>query len=1215
MHRVKQLVRSPISNHEESLLSSTSSSASSDDDGDGSQGGSFESPLPRFRDQTVAKFTSVQPGCRDAVRPGRNCHTYSTGAGFALPHDGDSSLSPTARSRSWRHVPRTVDVYALSRLLEGSDTEVLFTLVLMGDNLDALLENATLDCAALNLLLDLLVKACLCRHTAHLRLLLGAVAANEKFLRNVEQQLVCRRRLSVFWKQFVVPLVTVVEKGVRLLPREGKANLCGVATALLDVVNSSLQEKQPVDVKIVETVESIGTQLADKLDFRHVVSRPPHATFPGDGDPGKKPSTLPADFVQSSHLADTTEVVPSRPATTSDYLNFQYVSLRQLFLAPLKRALGALQLFPTAAETSSIAVYTKVKIGPPICTSNGVGNKVNFSVVDSRACESRLRPGCMVCISNDGFQTVFLGKVLWRSFKDTTRGHMVASFPESRRLESLASSRGFAMMECPEFYENYAGAFSIMKEFEATRLPLPFKRYVVEGRSDVAPPAYMNDNTLFDMKALFKKSVFVRPHKDRDWPNGEETEFDRYQYDALQTALSRAVTLVEGMPGTGKTYVASRLISLILDNIDSLRKGPILVVSKDKEAISTLLEHFEEVLDEMEVITGDSDPSEMSKQSLSSPPNPNVMGSTSQRLLRQHNAQIEDLKSRSKIHQDNVRRSSSRLLAESELRSVMTCKHYKSLFFTMVSGAEDKLRDWLLADNKDVASRFSAGLSTCLSDDEVCYISDVWALDMESRYRLYNYWKERFFEKKSLEWLSLVERFRTALLLREEVEEQLRFDTLRGLKIVAVTVSSLIKMWKVLREVKPPVIIVQDSRLVPEPFMLPILTLDPHHILFISDTQNIFDAQDDLAAGSGSLFDRLAEQGVACCHLLGQYQLSPQTVRILEAFKTKKFLTRYEFHASLTNVRGVSKTVQFVDHSHCYDRDTIIACAMEAEFLGSLAKYLLLQGYRPSQLVVYAPTEEQAEIIRSNLCGLQEQPLVTTVDKAKGRRSDIVLASFSCPNTTHDIEALSRNYYHAIASSMQGLYFIGNMTYLAERTRTWKQVVPVLHSEGVVGPLELTCQLHPEKTTTVFKAKDFADVLDGGCSTPCNATLPCGHPCPKNCHLKDRDHQEITCTKPCRKLLPCEHPCKALCGEPCPEQCDVMVNALSPCDHVVRVPCAVVHSAHEVRIRCTEVCGKKISRAVRCARKCRDCFTEGTHLGDDVYFEEEPAICSSCQIM
>ncbi|KAL3209756.1 hypothetical protein MRX96_009150 [Rhipicephalus microplus] len=126
---------------------------------------------------------------------------------------------------------------------------------------------------------------------------------------------------------------------------------------------------------------------------------------------------------------------------------------------------------------------------------------------------------------------------------------------------------------------------------------------------------------------------------------------------------------------------------------------------------------------------------------------------------------------------------------------------------------------------------------------------------------------------------------------------------------------------------------------------------------------------------------------------------------------------------------------------------------------------------------------------------------------------------------------------------------------------------------------------------------------------------PCGHPCPNTCHLTDRDHQQTLCTRPCKKLLPCDHPCKALCGDPCQTECEIMVNALSPCNHVVRVPCSAVLNAHEVRSQCTEVCGKKISRGVRCTRKCRDCFLECTHLNDDVYFEEEPPVCMNCQIM
>ncbi|KAL1422993.1 hypothetical protein MTO96_021385 [Rhipicephalus appendiculatus] len=291
----------------------------------------FESPLPpRFRVETAAQLRLAKAGCRDNNgRQGRNCHTYSKGAGFSLANDGDSSRSPSAKSRSWRHVSEErghVRAVSVARVLRhGGPVH-----------------------APLNTLIALLAKACMCRQTEHLRLLLATVAANNRFLRNVEQQLVCRRRLPAFWDQFVVPLVKVVEKSVKLLPREGKNNLCGVAAALLDLVNSSLQDTQPIDVNVVEAVESVGTLLAEanKLDFRRVVGRTHYASFPGDGDAGEKSSVLPAEFIQSVQLAEAEEVGSVRPATTTEYLRAQYSRLRQLFLRPAGKGLEHVAVVP-----------------------------------------------------------------------------------------------------------------------------------------------------------------------------------------------------------------------------------------------------------------------------------------------------------------------------------------------------------------------------------------------------------------------------------------------------------------------------------------------------------------------------------------------------------------------------------------------------------------------------------------------------------------------------------------------------------------------------------------------------------------------------------------------------------------------------------------------------------------------------------------------------
>jgi hypothetical protein len=94
------------------------------------------------------------------------------------------------------------------------------------------------------------------------------------------------------------------------------------------------------------------------------------------------------------------------------------------------------------------------------------------------------------------------------------------------------------------------------------------------------------------------------------------------------------------------------------------------------------------------------------------------------------------------------------------------------------------------------------------------------------------------------------------------------------------------------------------------------------------------------------------------------------------------------------------------------------------------------------------------------------------------------------------------------------------------------------------------------------------------CTVPCRLLMPCGHPCPRNCHFgSDGDHaaamhdcpalvrytyasckhevcnvkcgavNETTtalppCSAPCTKLAPCGHPCVMACGELCAASLD-----------------------------------------------------------------------------
>ncbi|CAN7983170.1 unnamed protein product [Ixodes hexagonus] len=1166
---------------------------------------------------TYIKTVSSPSFCREMPRVGRNCHTFSKFSGPLVASNGDFELSSTTRLRSCKRVPGASNLQALISLQDAPASEVVFTLTLRTEDLDTLMADATRNVDSLSTLLKILMRACDYQGTAHLRLLLTAVATNDSFLQHVGQQLICRKRAPLFWENYIMPLVTVLERTVELVPREKTTGLFGITAMLLDVINSCLRESKKVDTAVIDTVERVGLHLAraSKDDIRglgHLGGVP----FPGNGNGDEKSSALPDAFLVGSQLHENFDGHLVSVTTVSDYVDAQYRNLRRLFLSPLLKLLKKLQSFPLPSDAPGVAIYTKVKVGQLVCIASGVGHKVAFDVVDTRSLDKQLLVGSTVCLSQDNFHTVFLGTVIWRSLKDDDRGHIVVAFLDPQRLDALVSLSGFVMIECPECHEDFNLVFEVLRECEGSPIELPLQRYIIGSQNDPLRPKYIDSNTVFNVSKLFHRRVFVRPDRERDWPNYEETGLDSFQYDALQAALSRDLTLIEGMPGSGKTFLTKQLVRVMLENSDVCQpEGPIVIVAKDEESLDRVLNELD-ATHVKKVNAALSDVSKLTKPATGARQVYEVVESASVRLLRQHTEELEQLRSVISMEQEHAGRVPSMLLGESELKSVMSDQHYKSLFFSQDTVRDNVLSTWMQLTNRDVVSRFFPANNKCLTDDEVCYLRDVWALDMESRYRLYIYWVSLYAAKKSRDVTELVERYKFVLMLQREVKEQMRAESLNDATIIGATVSSLSKLWKALRCPRPQMLVAHNSRDIPEAFLLPAVVLDPHHLVLFADTDNNLSDRDDVGHAVDSLFDRLILQGLPCCQLLGQHRLSPQSVKVLEAFKRKKMPERYEHFSHVSSVAGVSCNIRFVSHECCYDKDNLVACAFEAEFVASLAKYLLLQGYLPAQIRVYAYSSGQVELIKSNMRELNEAPAVSEVSEARGHESDIVLLSFSSQYSRKDDGHRDRDFYHALASATKGLYAIVNIRYLTEHMQSWKELSPVLEAEAMVGPLELRCQLHPGKRTLVSSAKDFTAASEGGCSTPCDVQLSCGHPCARKCHLSDKRHSQAKCTKPCKKLLPCDHSCKELCGQPCSERCAVMVNVLSPCDHVVRVQCSSVHDPHVVRGSCSDVCKKKISRGVRCAGVCGQCYLSGAHSTDERTLEREPnTSCNACLVM
>lgn len=267
----------------------------------------------------------------------------------------------------------------------------------------------------------------------------------------------------------------------------------------------------------------------------------------------------------------------------------------------------------------------------------------------------------------------------------------------------------------------------------------------------------------------------------------------------------------------------------------------------------------------------------------------------------------------------------------------------------------------------------------------------------------------------------------------------------------------------------------------------------------------------------------------------------------------------------------------------------------EARFAVELCRYLILQGYKSSQITILTTYSGQLFQIRGLM--KKKQSLLygvraVVVDNFQGEECDIIILTLVRSNLEGNVGFLkvSNRVNVALSRAKKGLYCIGNFTCLQEKSPLWRDIVRVLQKDNAIGDtMEVYCQNHPDTRFAVAKDADFKQMPEGGCTLPCDARLKCGHTCPSTCHIADREHELINCSKICNTVV-CErqHQCRKKChpDKPCGE-CNVIVEKLRPmCGHTVKVECSKTTANAYCRNRCEKIraCGHLC--LLRCGDNC-----------------------------
>lgn len=205
---------------------------------------------------------------------------------------------------------------------------------------------------------------------------------------------------------------------------------------------------------------------------------------------------------------------------------------------------------------------------------------------------------------------------------------------------------------------------------------------------------------------------------------------------------------------------------------------------------------------------------------------------------------------------------------------------------------------------------------------------------------------------------------------------------------------------------------------------------------------------------------------------------------------------------------------------------------------------------------------------------------VFTVDNFQGEENRIILLSL-VRGGGDSIGFLSESNRLCVALSRarEGLFVVGNMDTLAEKSKMWQNLKDIVPLGDF---LEVTCFAHPENLRSVRSLEDFEKVNDIGCEKGCGVKLSCGHVCAYPCHYEDRlghTSAKYKCSQKCLKECSFGHPCKKLCSEPC-LQCDVLIPEVkAECGHTVRnVECGLRGLL--------DSCGSRCDQHLQCGHEC-----------------------------
>jgi len=263
------------------------------------------------------------------------------------------------------------------------------------------------------------------------------------------------------------------------------------------------------------------------------------------------------------------------------YLDTQFHLLREDFIHPLRRAIQNYRK-NKIADCSNLMCNNVLFDG----SREFFGNKLGFIFTFNPHLFNinLFINGCLLLFSKDDFNTFFTGLVLKDDIEYLKNGILLIEMLDDINVRPNTI---LSMAQHEQFYVPYNWTLKSLQQMDAQTFPL--KEYIIFALKESYAPEYLNNSYCQKYNIDDYKFNIL---KDEEWPTEVYLQQENSQYKAFKAALTQKYVLIQGVPGTGKTFIGQKVVKVMIENlyITGRLKNPIAVICNNNHTLDHFLE-------------------------------------------------------------------------------------------------------------------------------------------------------------------------------------------------------------------------------------------------------------------------------------------------------------------------------------------------------------------------------------------------------------------------------------------------------------------------------------------------------------------------------------------------------------------------------------------------------------------------------------------------